>query len=58
MPDINTGLGVTIFGDGYTGDSGQADLVAVVINNALKVDNSSVIQPVSGTIFSSNLNLY
>jgi hypothetical protein len=55
MPDINTGLGVTIFGDGYTGDSGQADLVAVVINNALKVDNSSVIQPVSGTIFSSNL---
>jgi len=55
MPDVNTGLGVTIFGDGYIGGAGQADLVAVVINNALKVDNSSVIQPVSGTIFSSNL---
>jgi hypothetical protein len=55
MPDINTGLGVTIFGDGYIGGAEQADLVAVVINNALKVDNSSVIQPVSGTVFSSNL---
>ena len=50
MSDVNTGLGVTIFGDGYTGGTGQTALVAAVVNNALKVDNSDVIQPVSGTI--------
>lgn len=50
MSDVNTGLGVTIFGDGYTGGTGQTALVAAVVNNALKVDNSDVVQPISGTI--------
>ena len=52
MSDINTGLGVTIFGDGYTGGTSQTALVAAVVHNALKVDNSGITQPVTGTITS------
>jgi len=52
MSDVVTGLGITIFGDGYTGGTGQTALVAAVVNNALKVDNSGITQPISGTITS------
>lgn len=50
MSDVNTGLGITIFGDGYTGGTSQTALVAAVVNNALKVDNSGITQPITGTI--------
>jgi hypothetical protein len=52
MSDVVTGLGITIFGDGYTGGTAQTALVASVINNALKVDNSGITQPITGTITS------
>jgi len=50
MSDVNTGLGITIFGDGYTGGTSQTALVADVVNKALKVDNSGVTQPITGTV--------
>lgn len=49
MADIVTGLGINIFGTGYTGGAGQTGLVVSVANNALKVDASSFTQPVIGT---------
>lgn len=49
MSDIVTGLGINIFGTGYTGGVGQTGLVVSVSNNALKVDASSFTQPVTGT---------
>lgn len=49
MSDIVTGLGINIFGTGYTGGVGQTGLVVSVANNALKVDASSFTQPVTGT---------
>ena len=49
MADIVTGLGINIFGSGYTGGAGQTALIVDVSNNALKVDSSSFTQPVVGT---------
>lgn len=49
MADIVTGLGINIFGTGYTGGAGQTGLVVSVSNNALKVDPSSFTQPIIGT---------
>ena len=49
MADIVTGLGINIFGNGYTGGVGQTGLVVDVSNNALKVDSSSFTQPIIGT---------
>lgn len=49
MSDIVTGLGINIFGTGYTGGVGQTGLVVSVANNALKVDCSSFTQPIIGT---------
>ena len=49
MADITTGLGINIFGTGYTGGAGQTGLIVSVANNALKVDASGFTQPVIGT---------
>jgi hypothetical protein len=49
MADIITGLGINIFGNGYTGGVGQTGLGVDVSNNALKVDPSSFTQPIVGT---------
>lgn len=49
MSDIVTGLGINIFGTGYTGGVSQTGLVVSVSNNALKVDCSSFTQPIIGT---------
>ncbi len=49
MADIVTGLGINIFGTGYTGGAGQTGLIVSVNDNALKVDSSAFTQPVIGT---------